>query len=224
MYFSNLLTECMLFVFIFVFQAHKSVISEFEEVIRCQMMMDDGEQERSFPRWLDIPDSLLLHILSFLAPKDVLTASRVCTKWYRTATDEMLWKELFTSYFAASSSPQKCFKLASCSSSWLQEFQRLYSETPLIETQILESHEDEVLHVTFSHNGKLFASSSKDCFAIVWEVIDGQAKVKRSLDFRKYRWEYVQFCEFSKNDTLLLVSGINKRRRLNFMGELKQSS
>lgn len=195
-------------------------MSEFEGVNRYQLMMDCEPQECPFLRWLDIPDSLLLHILSFLPPKDVLTASRVCTKWHRTAMDEMLWKELFTNFFGATDSSNKCFKLASFSSSWLQEFRRLYSETPSIETQILDNHNDEVLHVTFSHNGKLFASSSKDCFAIIWEIVDGKAKVKRSLDFRQYRWEYVQFCEFSKDDALLLVSGINERRRLNFMGKL----
>ncbi|XP_031555067.1 LOW QUALITY PROTEIN: F-box/WD repeat-containing protein 5-like [Actinia tenebrosa] len=191
-----------------------------EGVNQHQLMVDFGPMESPFLPWMDIPDSLLLHILSFLPPKDVVIASRVCTKWHRTATDEMLWKELFTFFFGSTGTTGKCFKLPSFSSSWLQEFQRLYSETPLIETQVLEGHSDEVLHVAFSHDGKLFASSSKDCLAIIWEIIDGEVKVKRTLDFRKYRWEYVQFCEFSKDDTLLLVSGINERRRLNFMGEI----
>jgi F-box/WD-40 domain protein 5 len=140
-------------------------------------------------------------------------------KWHRTAMDELLWKEQFIKYFGGPSALSKCFKLPCFSSSWLEEFQRLYVETPMIETQILEEHQDEVLHVAFSNNGNLFATSSKDCYAIVWEITGDEAKVKLKIDFRQYRWEYVQFCEFNKDDTLLLVSGINERRRLNFMGK-----
>ncbi|KAK3728245.1 hypothetical protein QZH41_019621, partial [Actinostola sp. cb2023] len=174
-----------------------------------------------FNRWQDLPDSLFLHVFAFLAPKEVLLASRVCKKWYRNAKDELLWKGLFVEYFTGTSSWNKCSQLVPpLTSSWLLEFQRLYSQTPAIESQVLEEHQDEVLHVAFSHNGRLFASSSKDCQAIVWDISSGEARVKLKLDFREHRWEYVQFCEFAKDDSLLLVSGINERRRLNFMGEI----
>lgn len=173
-------------------------------------------------RWQELPDSLFLHIFEFLHPKDILIASQVCKKWYRNAKDELLWKKLFMEYFLGTDSWTKTAKLITpLTCSWLLEFQRLYSQTPIVESQVLTEHQDEVLHVAFSHNGRLFASSSKDCHAIVWDITGGEARVKLKLDFHEHRWEYVQFCEFSKDDSLLLVSGINERRRLNFMGEFE---
>jgi len=176
-----------------------------------------------YDRWQELPDSLFLHIFEFLQPRDILVASQVCKKWYRNATDELLWKKLFMEYFLGSNSWTRGGKLiAPLTCSWLLEFQRLYLQTPIVESQILTDHQDEVLHVAFSHDGRLFASSSKDCHAIVWDITSGEARVKLKLDFRENRWEYVQFCEFSKDDSLLLVSGINERRRLNFMGEFER--
>lgn len=47
--------------------------------------------------------------------------------------------------------------------SWYDEFQRLYDTIPCIEVQALKEHNDQVLHLSFSHSGCLFASCSKDC-------------------------------------------------------------
>ena len=49
----------------------------------------------------------------------------------------------------------------------LSEFKRLLYHSPEIETQKLEEHKDEVLHASFSHNGKYFVTTSKDCSVIV---------------------------------------------------------
>ena len=47
--------------------------------------------------------------------------------------------------------------------SWYDEFQRLYDTIPCVEVQALKEHSDQVLHLSFSHSGCLFASCSKDC-------------------------------------------------------------
>lgn len=47
--------------------------------------------------------------------------------------------------------------------SWYDEFQRLYDTIPCVEVQALKEHNDQVLHLSFSHSGCLFASCSKDC-------------------------------------------------------------
>jgi len=39
--------------------------------------------------------------------------------------------------------------------------------TPLIETEVLKEHSHQVLHVSFSHNGKMFATCSKDGYILV---------------------------------------------------------
>lgn len=51
--------------------------------------------------------------------------------------------------------------------SWLGEFKRLAYHTPLIETEVLKEHSHQVLHVSFSHNGKMFATCSKDGYILV---------------------------------------------------------
>lgn len=52
-------------------------------------------------------------------------------------------------------------------SSWLDEFKRLTYHTPLLETEVLLEHSHQVLHVSFSHNGKMFATCSKDGYVLV---------------------------------------------------------
>ena len=49
----------------------------------------------------------------------------------------------------------------------LSEFKRLYYHIPVIESEVFHEHKDQVLHVSFSHNGKYFATSSKDGFVKV---------------------------------------------------------
>lgn len=46
--------------------------------------------------------------------------------------------------------------------SWRSEFRRLIDDTPSIEVEEVIKHTDQVLHVSFSHDGKRFATSAKD--------------------------------------------------------------
>lgn len=163
----------------------------------------------------EIPDSLLLQVFSYLAPKEVVRASTVCKKWNRIAWDEILWKNLLLNYFGVD---QKT-SLPSQAKSWSAEFRRLQFQTPAIETQVLNEHSDEVLHVAFAHNGRYFVSSSKDCSAILWKDKGGKVVPYQTYSCHDLGWEYVQFCEFSPDDTLLLISGVNQMRRFSFRGE-----
>lgn len=51
--------------------------------------------------------------------------------------------------------------------SWRTEFKRLTDNVPMVMTDVLTNHSHQVLHVSFSHNGKMFATCSKDGFIIV---------------------------------------------------------
>lgn len=51
--------------------------------------------------------------------------------------------------------------------SWRCEYERLISRIPMVKTDELKEHAHQVLHVSFSHNGKLFATCSKDGYVIV---------------------------------------------------------
>ena len=168
--------------------------------------------------WTNLPDSLLLHIFCFLSPNEVLLAGEVCRNWLRLSKDEMLWKCLLQQTLF--NGKRDNIELPMKSSSWFSEFQRLHQNTPLVEGQVLKEHTDEVLHVAFSHDGELLASSSKDCSVILWRVYNShRVKMVKKINFEEHNWEYVQFCEFNECDTLLLVSGVNKMRELSFRGE-----
>lgn len=57
--------------------------------------------------------------------------------------------------------------ILSIGSSWFSEYKRLVYHVPMILTDELNAHTHQVLHVSFSHNGKMFATCSKDGFVIV---------------------------------------------------------
>jgi F-box and WD-40 domain protein 5 len=79
---------------------------------------------------------------------------------------------------------------------------------PIVLTEILTEHSHQVLHVSFSNNGKMFATTSKDAYVKVWKS-DHPAKLKYEFDMKALSWQYTQFSQFNSTDTLLLVSGIH---------------
>ena len=85
---------------------------------------------------------------------------QVSKTWCRVAADEYLWRDLVYRHWSIDRSiPQSRF----CSS-WREEYERLSDHCPVIESEVLRSHTDQVLHVSFSHDGQLFATTSKDGF------------------------------------------------------------
>ena len=89
---------------------------------------------------------------------------QTCHHWHRVALDEFIWKALFARWWKVE---KRALNLAPGKSSWLSEFKRLYYHTPLVECEMLRKHRDQVLHVTFSHDGKLFSTCSKDGYVRV---------------------------------------------------------
>lgn len=43
----------------------------------------------------------------------------------------------------------------------------MFYHIPIVQTETLLEHSDQVLHVSFSHNGQYFATCSKDGYVIV---------------------------------------------------------
>lgn len=84
----------------------------------------------------------------------------MCKSWLRVAFDELLWKDLFYRHWGIS----RTISMAPGKYSWIQEYKRLLYHTPSVESEEIKQHADQVLHVSFAHNGKMFATCSKDGF------------------------------------------------------------
>ncbi|XP_053996720.1 F-box/WD repeat-containing protein 5 isoform X1 [Hylaeus anthracinus] len=155
-------------------------------------------------RWCYMPDSILLNIFQYLTPRELTIAGEACRSWHRVSCDEFLWKDLF--YQTYKIDPD--VGIMPGKTSWLGEFKRLTYHIPLLETEVLKGHSHQVLHVSFSHNGKMFATCSKDGYIFVWES-QYPVKIKYLHDMKTFSWEYTQFSQFNSSDTLLLVSGVH---------------
>ncbi|XP_022758560.1 WD repeat-containing protein 26 isoform X2 [Durio zibethinus] len=78
-------------------------------------------------------------------------------------------------------------------------------QIPTETVQILTEHSNEVWFVQFSNNGDYLASSSSDCTAIIWEVMDnGKLMMKHTL---RSHQKPVSFVAWSPDDTMLLTCG-----------------
>lgn len=78
-------------------------------------------------------------------------------------------------------------------------------QIPTETIQILTDHKNEVWFVQFSNNGEYLASSSSDCTAIIWKVLeDGKLTLKHTL--RSHN-NPVSFVSWSPDDTMLLTCG-----------------
>ncbi|XP_068216218.1 F-box/WD repeat-containing protein 5 isoform X2 [Palaemon carinicauda] len=156
------------------------------------------------PNWSLLPDSILLHIFTFLDYSDIPYVARVCKSWMQVSYDEFLWRHYFYKDFQVDSS----VPIMPGAISWRAEYERLVEETPVVLMQEISEHNHQVLHVSFSHKGDVFATSSKDGYIIVWTSTH-PAEVKYYRDMKLHSWKYTQFSQFNSSDTLLLVSGVH---------------
>ncbi|XP_046999141.1 F-box/WD repeat-containing protein 5 [Schistocerca americana] len=161
-------------------------------------------QESDDEKWNYIPDTILLHIFQYLTARELLNVGLTCKRWLSVSYDELLWKNLLYSTFKI----DRSVGIAPGKSSWLSEYKRLTYHTPLIQTEVLTEHSNQVLHVSFSHDGSLFATCSKDGYVLVW-TSSCPAKIKYYHDMKLFCWKYTQYSQFNASDTLLLVSGVH---------------
>ncbi|XP_031624368.1 F-box/WD repeat-containing protein 5 [Contarinia nasturtii] len=155
--------------------------------------------------WDFIPDPILLKILTQLPVRDILNVSECCRRWNDISKDDYLWKKVFQRDFKV----DKSIALKPGAESWYKEYKRLTYNIPMVLTDDLQfAHAHQVLHVSFSHNGRMFATCSKDGFVHIWNS-SYPATIKYSHDMRKFSWKYTQYSQFNQSDTLLLVSGVH---------------
>ncbi|KAL4030375.1 hypothetical protein IC575_008611 [Cucumis melo] len=78
-------------------------------------------------------------------------------------------------------------------------------QIPTETIQVLTEHKNEVWFVQFSNNGEYLASSSSDCSAIIWKVLeDGKLTLRHIL---RSHQSQVSFVAWSPDDAKLLTCG-----------------
>lgn len=152
--------------------------------------------------WQEAPELVLKNIFSYLEASDLRAVFLTCRLWHRIATEDVIWKQLVQRLWKIKGSlpPGKI--------SWRNEYQRLTHETPTHLSETLLEHSDEVLDVSFSHDGKLFCTTSKDATVKVWEL-GYPTKLKHNAKMLLLQgWNMTQFSIFNKSDTYLCVCGV----------------
>ncbi|GJQ67242.1 hypothetical protein Trydic_g8147 [Trypoxylus dichotomus] len=164
-------------------------------------------------KWYYLPTTILLKIFGYLNYNEILRTALVCKRWHEIGRDELLWKELFYSHFRVDRT------ITLQGSSWYNEFKRLCYRIPIVLTETITEHANQVLHVSFSHNGKYFATCSKDGYIYVWDSTY-PAAIKYYRDMKSFSWKYTQYSQFNESDTLLLVSGVHFGSPYSTSGEI----
>ncbi|XP_034231119.1 F-box/WD repeat-containing protein 5 [Thrips palmi] len=154
--------------------------------------------------WYHIPKPLLLNVFQYLSAPDLIKAGLTCSTWQQTSTDELLWRDLLQKDFGVDTSTG----IRPGQTSWLKEYKRLSYHTPHCQTSELRKHTDQVLHVSFAHNGTMFTTCSKDGYVVVWNS-NHPVTIKHQKDMTKFCWKFTHFSQFNQSDTLLLVSGVH---------------
>ncbi|XP_058819792.1 F-box/WD repeat-containing protein 5 isoform X3 [Topomyia yanbarensis] len=165
---------------------------------------DEGGEYCENSPWVFIPEPVFAKIFLALEPRDILNAGQSCKRWNKLSRDDYIWRK----YFRREFNVEMNIGLKPGAESWRSEYKRLTDNVPMVMTDVLTNHSHQVLHVSFSHNGKMFATCSKDGFVIVWNSAY-PSTIRDSFDMRKLSWKYTQFSQFNQSDTLLLVSGVH---------------
>lgn len=150
-----------------------------------------------------LPDSVLLHLFSFLDGPSLIRASSVCQQWYDVAYDEVLWRNLVHQKI------QKHAPLPTDKHSWREEYKRLAYHIPSYLSQDVAGHEDEIYFLTFSPSGKFLASVGKDGTCRVWNYGSTITLQNTVGPFFNPPLK-TRFCEFNESETLLMVTGLTQ--------------
>ncbi|XP_045472251.1 F-box/WD repeat-containing protein 5 [Harmonia axyridis] len=163
--------------------------------------------------WECLPYTVCYEIFRYFNHQEVVKLGSVCCHWFEVSRDERLWKRLFFKKFPIDN------KINNRGLSWYQEFKRLHYNIPVIQTEVIREHFDQVLHITFSHNGQYFVTCSRDCIVMIWSS-SYPAELKDSLDMTSFNWRCAHYSEFNESDSLLLVSGIVMGPETSTAGEI----
>lgn len=165
--------------------------------------------------WWTLPEPALIEIFLQLSPNDIINAGMTCRRWYDISNDNIVWKKKFQQRHNIN---QK-IRMKPGSDSWKLEYKRLFCNVPFVLSQKLEGHTHQVLHVSFSHDGTMFATCSKDGNVIIWNS-NHPCTERYSHNMKLFSWKYTQYSQFNQSDTLLMVSGVHFGQPHSTSGEI----
>ncbi|XP_070493980.1 F-box/WD repeat-containing protein 5-like [Chironomus tepperi] len=179
---------------------------EYDDMHQVLKKLKSERRQNEFETsdWANLPENVLIKIFSLLSAREILNCSECCRRWHYVSRDTLLWRSKFREDFKV----ERGIKLKPNTDNWYNEYKRLVDNVPLILTEVLTEHSHQVLHVSFSNNGKLFSTCSKDGFVIVW-TSDFPSQLKHKYDMKTLSWKYTQFSQWNRSDSLLLVSGVH---------------
>jgi len=155
--------------------------------------------------WENLPDAVLLMVLCKLSVASVISVSSTCRRWSDISKDNLLWKHLFLRDWRL---PRNT-SLREKAESWREEYVRLVETPPTECVQTITTHKDEVLHVSYSNDGKNFVSCSKDGWVSVWWNSEkGEVSLAFKHDMKMYGWKYTWASKYNPSDSMLLVAGV----------------
>ncbi|XP_033750720.1 F-box/WD repeat-containing protein 5-like [Pecten maximus] len=165
--------------------------------------------------WELLTDGILLVIMSFLDAKSLMSAAKTCKHWYRVAHDNSLWKDLVVKKVSSKdlqsnqglAKAEEEFRKGDRVSTWKDEYVRMEDESPLILSETLEGHTDEIYHINFSSSGNLFSTTGRDASVRVWKFGYPCTLYAENTDLDSIL-VYTRFSDFNQSETLLLVAGI----------------
>merc|ERR1719458_1709318 len=85
----------------------------------------------------------------------------------------------------------------------------MFDRVPCQLLQAISVHIDEVIHISFSNDGKYFVACSKDMSFSVWQLQqDGTFLDVHRQDMSSFNWLQAFSSRFSPGDTRLLICGV----------------
>ncbi|OQV17517.1 F-box/WD repeat-containing protein 5 [Hypsibius exemplaris] len=188
----------------------KDIAVQFGDEEQIHQMSEECCCQEEVPSWTEAPPELMEIIMGYLSAKDIGSCAQTCKNWKQLLDLDSVWKGVFARDFEVSSRPRmRVIQNDKKFVSWREEYKRLWCEVPAIQVQLIRDHRDEVLHVSFSNDGSMFATCSKDDFVKCWDAQAFPVRRRFQENMKEHGWKYTQWSAFNSSNTLLLVSGVH---------------